>query len=181
MNSTIDKKALVKKFLSETPKEFDYFIQHSMEFSSLVDSILSNDDEMSQRKLADKLGKEESEISKWLSGNHNLTLKSISKIEAALNMQLIFTRSEIINRFIPYIFRQMKSSYQHQQMDDLLTYYTLLEPLEDDSTFVYTENIQNNIAERNYINKPPDKYKIEDSISLEASTGFTFLNNLIPS
>jgi transcriptional regulator with XRE-family HTH domain len=39
--------------------------------------------------LAQKLGKTESEVSKWLSGTHNLTLKSIAKIEIALDANLL--------------------------------------------------------------------------------------------
>ncbi len=43
----------------------------------------------SQKTLAEKLGKNQSEISKWLSGAHNLTLMSICKIEAELGISLI--------------------------------------------------------------------------------------------
>ncbi|WP_018621146.1 helix-turn-helix domain-containing protein [Spirosoma luteum] len=42
-----------------------------------------------QRDLALKLGKKDSEVSKWLQGNHNLTLKTIATIEIALNEKLI--------------------------------------------------------------------------------------------
>lgn len=138
MTETKNKKYLVDKFLSETPKEFDYFLLHSMEFSSMLESILAKDNTMNQRKLADKIGKEESEISRWLSGNHNLTLRSIAKIEAALGSQLLYTRSEIIERFIPYIFRQLRSEYDHEMMVDLLSYYAFMEPLEDISPSIFT-------------------------------------------
>ena len=42
-----------------------------------------------QKDFAKKLGKSESEISKWLSGSHNLTLKSIAKMEAVLGATLL--------------------------------------------------------------------------------------------
>jgi transcriptional regulator with XRE-family HTH domain len=45
----------------------------------------------SQKDLATKLGKSEAEVSKWLSGMHNLTLKSITKMEAVLEEQVIMT------------------------------------------------------------------------------------------
>lgn len=45
--------------------------------------------EMSQRELAQKLGKKESEISKWLSGSHNFTLKTIAKIEEVFGKKII--------------------------------------------------------------------------------------------
>lgn len=43
----------------------------------------------SQKVLAQKLGKTESEVSKWLSGLHNLTIKSIAKLETVLNADLL--------------------------------------------------------------------------------------------
>jgi ribosome-binding protein aMBF1 (putative translation factor) len=39
---------------------------------------------MSQRDLANKLGKSEAEISKWMQGTQNFTLSTIAKIETAL-------------------------------------------------------------------------------------------------
>lgn len=42
-----------------------------------------------QKDLAKKLGKTESEVSKWLSGLHNLTMKSIAKLEAVLEADLL--------------------------------------------------------------------------------------------
>lgn len=44
---------------------------------------------LSQKQLALKMDKRESEVSKWFSGNHNLTLKSLSKLEAALGEPLL--------------------------------------------------------------------------------------------
>jgi len=44
---------------------------------------------MSQKQLADSLKKYEAEISKWLSGTHNLTLKTISKLESVLPINII--------------------------------------------------------------------------------------------
>jgi len=121
------KKELVKQFLDETPIEFEYFVQHSMDFSVQLSSLLKKKGK-SQKDLADILEKEESEISKWLSGNHNFTLKSIAKIEAALDQQLIFTREEIIERFLPFLFRNWKSTYfEKDNIDSLMTYYTISE------------------------------------------------------
>ena len=44
--------------------------------------------EMTQKDLADLLEKKESEISKWMTGTHNFTLRSIAKIEKALNSSI---------------------------------------------------------------------------------------------
>ncbi len=44
---------------------------------------------INQRQLAEKLGKKESEISKWLNGNHNFTIETIAKIEEIFNNKII--------------------------------------------------------------------------------------------
>ena len=47
----------------------------------------------SKARFAEEMGKSPSEVSKWLSGMHNLTLKSIVKMEIALGIVLIHTES----------------------------------------------------------------------------------------
>lgn len=49
---------------------------------------------LSQKNLAALLGKTETEVSRWLSGTHNMTLATIAKITTALNTDIIrVTRS----------------------------------------------------------------------------------------
>ena len=44
---------------------------------------------MSQKDLAYALGKTETEVSRWLSGTHNLTTATIAKISVALGQDII--------------------------------------------------------------------------------------------
>jgi ribosome-binding protein aMBF1 (putative translation factor) len=44
---------------------------------------------MSQKDLAHALGKTETEVSRWLSGTHNLTTATIAKISVALGQDII--------------------------------------------------------------------------------------------
>jgi len=44
---------------------------------------------MSQKDLAQKLGKTETEVSRWLCGTHNLTMATLAKIAVALDDDLI--------------------------------------------------------------------------------------------
>ena len=44
---------------------------------------------MTQKELAQKLGKTETEVSRWLSGTHNLTLSTICKISTALGEEIV--------------------------------------------------------------------------------------------
>ena len=47
---------------------------------------------MSQKDLAQKLGKTETEVSRWLCGTHNLTLATIAKMSVALGEDLLLPR-----------------------------------------------------------------------------------------
>jgi len=42
-----------------------------------------------QKDLAEKLGKKESEISKWMRGTHNFTIETLSSIETALGEPIL--------------------------------------------------------------------------------------------
>ena len=44
---------------------------------------------MTQKEFARLMGKTETEVSRWLSGTHNLTIATICKISAALNEEII--------------------------------------------------------------------------------------------
>lgn len=46
--------------------------------------------QIKQKDIARMLGKKPSEISKWLSGEHNLTLKSLIMLEVVLEEDIIF-------------------------------------------------------------------------------------------
>lgn len=48
-----------------------------------------------QKFLAEKLNKEQSEISKWLSGFHNPTWGTITKIEKALEYKILYTSKDV--------------------------------------------------------------------------------------
>ena len=44
---------------------------------------------MPQKELAQRLGKTETEVSRWLSGTHNMTLSTVCKISAALGKEIV--------------------------------------------------------------------------------------------
>jgi len=44
---------------------------------------------MTQKELAQRLGKTETEVSRWLSGTHNMTLSTVCKISAALGKEIV--------------------------------------------------------------------------------------------
>jgi transcriptional regulator with XRE-family HTH domain len=85
---TIDMRDLLNEIEQQTPPESVRFIEKSLAMANYIEILLS-DKGLKQKDLADKLGKSEAEISKWLSGTHNFTLRSIAKIEAVLNENII--------------------------------------------------------------------------------------------
>jgi len=68
--------------------EVKRFVDHSFDIVNKIYEILEKQGK-TQRDLANLMGKKESEISKWMQGTHNFTLKSIAKIESVLGEKLI--------------------------------------------------------------------------------------------
>ena len=52
---------------------------------------------INQRQLAERLGKRESEISKWLNGSHNFTIETIAKIEDTFDKDIVLVPMFAIN------------------------------------------------------------------------------------
>lgn len=86
------KSKIAERILSETPKEVQIYAKHYSDLLVRISELLK-DKGISQKGLADKLDKQPSEISKWLSGDHNFTLKSIAKLEAELDETLLIIPS----------------------------------------------------------------------------------------
>ena len=71
-------------------KEIDVFVKQSFDIVDRIHEILVAQGK-EQRDLALLLGKSESEISKWMTGTHNFTIKTLSKIESILGEKIILT------------------------------------------------------------------------------------------
>jgi transcriptional regulator with XRE-family HTH domain len=63
-------------------------VQKNMAIADRIKNILDTKG-LKAIELAEMLGKDKSEISKWLTGLHNFTTKTIVKIEAALGEEII--------------------------------------------------------------------------------------------
>ncbi len=83
---------IAKKVLSETPEEVKIFVQRYTDIVVRIHELMQMKG-LSQKDLADRMEKKPSEINKWLKGNHNLTLKTIAKLEAELGGTIIYTAS----------------------------------------------------------------------------------------
>jgi transcriptional regulator with XRE-family HTH domain len=88
-------------FETKGPEDVEKYVEKNVDIASQIVSILDKKG-WNQSDLAKKLGKSESEISKWLSGVHNLTLKSIAKMEAVLGEDIIITPKKAEKKFFKY-------------------------------------------------------------------------------
>ena len=79
---------VAQRILDRTPEETKVFADLYGDIVVRVHQLIKKNN-LSQNKLADKMGKKPSELSKWLSGNHNLTLRSIAKLQAELGESVI--------------------------------------------------------------------------------------------
>lgn len=77
------------RILSETPEEVKIFTSWYADLIVRIHEIM-NEKKITQKSLAEQLGKKPSEISKWLNGGHNFTLRSLAKLEAELGEPLLY-------------------------------------------------------------------------------------------
>ena len=71
---------------TETNKQVDFCVASANRIFDVMTEL-----GMKQRDLAKALGKTETEVSRWLSGTHNLTIATIAKIAAVLGDDIITT------------------------------------------------------------------------------------------
>jgi transcriptional regulator with XRE-family HTH domain len=76
------------KISARTPKDTEQFVSRMLDIAERIQEILTIK-KMTQKDLAKVMGKSESEISKWLTGLHNLEIRTISKIESVLGVNII--------------------------------------------------------------------------------------------
>lgn len=106
-----EKSRITKNFFEDLKPEYESLVNLSVEISDRIEEIL-NRRGISQKQFAELLGKSESEISKWLSGMHNFTIKSIVRIEAVLEDKIIQVAgsSEVISVKQKHILQKGRSA-----------------------------------------------------------------------
>lgn len=79
---------LVGQLIANIPLEQKKQLDYSNDISDRLDSIMKERG-ISQRELARMTGKRPSEVTRWLSGQHNFTLATIAKLSVALNHEFV--------------------------------------------------------------------------------------------
>ena len=82
---------LVEQLIDTVPAEQKKQFEYSNEISDRLDAILKERG-ISQRALARMTGKRPSEVTRWLSGQHNFTLATIAKLSVVLDYDFIVVK-----------------------------------------------------------------------------------------
>lgn len=95
--------ALFEECLAEVASEVKEEVRINMEIADRIYELLK-EKKMTQRDLAMLMDKRESEISRWLTGHHGFTTKTIAKISAVLGESLIQVKRDAETKyvFIPF-------------------------------------------------------------------------------
>lgn len=88
MKQDLEGRKLFRQIVDETPAELKTQLRFSDSIAEKIDGILKERG-MSQRELAKNTGKTEAEVSRWLGGTHNFTLRTLAKISTVLGEDLI--------------------------------------------------------------------------------------------
>ena len=79
---------LFDECLAQVPNDVKMELDMSFALADKIDMILKEKN-ISQKQLAKKMGKTEAEVSRWLGGTHNFTLRTIARISEALGVKLL--------------------------------------------------------------------------------------------
>lgn len=88
MKQDLEGQKLFHQIVDETPMELKTQLRFSDTIAEKLDRMLQKRG-MTQRDLARKTGKTEAEVSRWLGGTHNFTLKTLALISVALDEDVI--------------------------------------------------------------------------------------------
>ena len=80
--------ALFQSCLSDVTNAVKAEVDLSFAIVDRIDLLLKEKG-MTQRELAEALGKKEAEVSRWMRGTHNFTIRTLAKISNVLGAQNI--------------------------------------------------------------------------------------------
>ncbi len=103
------------KVLSNSSQESKVFISKTFDIVEQIGELLQKR-KITQKDLSKMLGKNESEVCKWLSGSHNFTIKTLSKIETVLNDSIILTPRRFRHSFPNIEFRGLEFHIMRKQV-----------------------------------------------------------------
>lgn len=85
---------LIKKLMADAPLLERSKNKTRVEIACRIDDLIKEKHYKSYSEFALKVGKHQSEITKWVSGSHNFTIDTLTEIAFALNIELAELFSE---------------------------------------------------------------------------------------
>ena len=85
--------SVLQELLDETPKDLRLMLKMHAQIAMRVQELMEEAG-ISQKELAEKMDKNPSELNKWLKSGHNMTLRSMAKLQIALEKPLIQVPNE---------------------------------------------------------------------------------------
>lgn len=98
-----DKTAVLDRIRKRISPEQREFVQMNLSIATQINYILKKKG-WSQKEFAKRLDKKESEVSRYLSGLHNISLKSLAKIKVVLKEEILITPLEACERYKSFVF-----------------------------------------------------------------------------
>lgn len=77
-----------QRIIDNTPKDVEIFVDWYADLVVRINQLL-REKNITRKELAEKMDKKPSEISKWMCGEHNFTLRSLAKLSAELGESLL--------------------------------------------------------------------------------------------
>lgn len=77
-----------REMMSSIPNDIKAEVNLSFAISDRIDSLM-HEHGLSKKQLADALGRRPSEITKWLSGQHNFTIATLSMLSSFFGKPVI--------------------------------------------------------------------------------------------
>lgn len=90
---------LFEECLAEVAAEVKEEVRINIEIADRIYELLK-EKQMTQRDLATFMGKRESEISRWLTGHHGFTTKTLAKISTVLGEPLIQVKRDAETKYV---------------------------------------------------------------------------------
>jgi transcriptional regulator with XRE-family HTH domain len=88
------KSKVAERMIAKMPEDVKIFVDKYADIVVRI-NLLLKEKGLTQKELAERLDKKPSEISKWLGGEHNFTLRSLAKLEAELGETILYVPKRV--------------------------------------------------------------------------------------
>lgn len=122
--------SIVKVFLSNIPQDVYDEVSLNIDIANRIADMLKAR-RMTQREFAARMGKKESEISRWLTGAHGFNTNTLARIGHVLGEPVIFVEKKVVYSFLVNYsearnFSFKKATQSNHRISDRYQYFNLV-------------------------------------------------------